>query len=717
MLDKNRKWWEYMTIVVDVIPPFDIPKDYAKSEVAFCKNIGAESLLIFVEKDWEGQYIFPSAYGPIYPPLKKRDLLRELVTECKEKGLRFVAAFAGMHSQKALIKKHPAWASRSFTQATDPNFNPRSCSMACINSGYREVLQGMVREVIADYGVDAIYFDFIAYPSTFCFCPGCQNKYEEIFGKQMPLKLRDDNRLKLGEDTVVTWSKQIRDIINQTNPEVCYALDCHGTIIGHCDAGERIHTTFEYVDARVLECSPEIIREQPYYAEIENRALVVETGKTVWWAKWIARNADSNKTSNPPASLRLWGASAIAAKSPLCFVCQRTEQFDTQSLKPMKELAAIAKKARPHLLEAETVAPIGLFHSLESRLQRLPVRVREHRKYFEGWYLALKGEHIPFDVIGEGDLRSDKMNKYSAVILPNTRYMSDKTVEEVRGFVTGGGALIASGYSSLSDEQGRDRKDFALSDIFRAQYAFEADGMRNGKPIRAPYYKAFAHHPISKGLEDTYWSFPGDATFPGVTLARGATAIFKTVGYDLKCRPTGGAEYLESYAKGKAAEVVLTASEKPFRAVYIPGPLDGAYWEYGWPELAEIMRNTVRWAVKNRIPLETDAEENVWLVLHGNERKRSWVLHLQNHGVNNQHAIGFNCGLSWDTPEPVSHAHPVRTCFRTAPLSWWGATPASRRCGCHTPRTSASGRRCLQAPARGRLDPPPLVLCCPTTPC
>ena len=48
----GRKWWEHTTIVADVIPPSGIPKDYAKSEVAFCKEIGAEALFIFVEKDW-----------------------------------------------------------------------------------------------------------------------------------------------------------------------------------------------------------------------------------------------------------------------------------------------------------------------------------------------------------------------------------------------------------------------------------------------------------------------------------------------------------------------------------------------------------------------------------------------------------------------------------------------------------------------------------------
>ena len=74
---------------------------------------------------------------------------------------------------------------------------------------------------------------------------GCRQKYRELFGKEMPKKLRDRNRIKLGEETMVTWSREVRELINETNPDVCYALDCHATIIGHADSREYIHKTYD----------------------------------------------------------------------------------------------------------------------------------------------------------------------------------------------------------------------------------------------------------------------------------------------------------------------------------------------------------------------------------------------------------------------------------------------------------------------------------------
>ena len=79
-----------------------------------------------------------------------------------------------------------------------------------------------------------------------------------------------------------------------------------------------------------------------------------------------------------------------------------------------------------------------------------------------------------------------------------------------------------------------------------------------------------------------------------------------------------------SYPTEKRADVVLAVREKPHRVVYIPAPLDGAYWEDGWPELADFMAQAVRWTLKGKLPVETDAEENIWLVLRRNEKKKSW---------------------------------------------------------------------------------------------
>ena len=65
----------------------------------------------------------------------------------------------------------------------------------------------------------------------------------------------------------------------------------------------------------------------------------------------------------------------------------------------------------------------------------------------------------------------------SVLILPNIGAMTDAQIDAVRRFVKAGGALIASGQTSLFDEWGDPRPDFALADLF---------GVSGGKPIAAP---------------------------------------------------------------------------------------------------------------------------------------------------------------------------------------------------------------------------------------
>ena len=661
----KRKWWQYAKVIGQQIPVFDIPRDYAESEVKLCKQVGADTLFMFV--DLEGEYIFPSKFGPMYAPLKKRDLLKELVTECKENNLRFVAAFMGQHVQTHLSRKHPDWSFKSFKDVKEHGYVTMGPTCLCLNSPYRRVLQGMTREVIEDYGVDGIYYDGIYYPPQFCFCDGCRKKYREMFGKEMPAKLRDHNRIKLGEETVVGWSREIRDLINETNPDVCYALDCHATIIGHSDCREYIEKTYDYVDVRIQECYPEVVNEQPYYGEMECQLMAAETGKTVWWCKWISRIPGRNDVAHPPAAIKLWGAGTLATKSPVFFLLQRTTDIDRACIPPMREIATLWKRARRDMANAETVASVALFHSIESKVRRLPIKVREHRKCFEGWYLALRNEHIPFDVISEVGLCLDALAKYSVLILPNTRYMSEGVIQTVREFVKRGGALIATGFTSLSDENGKDRSNFGLADVFGANYAGVADGNYYGKRIMTQYFRAPAKHPIAKGMDGEFHCLEQGAEFPVVELAGNARPIFRTAGYDEELVKSD--RFFVSYPTDELVDTVLSVTEKPHRVVYMPAPLDGEFWEHGWPDFVEIMRNAALWTLKGKSPIETDAEENVWMTLYRNERRKSWILHLNNHGINNQYSIGFDCCFGWDKPDSQSRGHVVRKCFSTAGFS------------------------------------------------
>jgi hypothetical protein len=77
---------------------------------------------------------------------------------------------------------------------------------------------------------------------------------------------------------------------------------------------------------------------------------------------------------------------------------------------------------------------------------------------------------IPYLPIHADQIERDA-GQFSALVLPNLGAMSDAQVASLRQFVAHGGGLLATGESSLFNEWGDPRPDFALADLFGAHAA------------------------------------------------------------------------------------------------------------------------------------------------------------------------------------------------------------------------------------------------------
>jgi hypothetical protein len=80
-------------------------------------------------------------------------------------------------------------------------------------------------------------------------------------------------------------------------------------------------------------------------------------------------------------------------------------------------------------------------------------------------------------------------NKVSVLVLPNLASMSNLQVESVRRFVGKGGSLVATDETSLYDEYGDRRADFALGDILGAKYMGKRDGPHNATGLDHSYLR------------------------------------------------------------------------------------------------------------------------------------------------------------------------------------------------------------------------------------
>jgi len=90
-----------------------------------------------------------------------------------------------------------------------------------------------------------------------------------------------------------------------------------------------------------------------------------------------------------------------------------------------------------------------------------------------GWMQALVRSRIPYVPVHVDQIDAAG-SAMSVLILPNLGALADAQVAAIRRFVERGGALIATGQTSLFDEWGDARPDFALGDLFGVSRAGSA---------------------------------------------------------------------------------------------------------------------------------------------------------------------------------------------------------------------------------------------------
>ena len=94
-------------------------------------------------------------------------------------------------------------------------------------------------------------------------------------------------------------------------------------------------------------------------------------------------------------------------------------------------------------------------------------------RYFEtiiALYAALQQSHVPTDIIFAEKSDRKSLAKYATIICPSAGCLEDAEMAVLREWVKAGGVLLATSRTSGYDRFGRERKDYALSDMFRASY-------------------------------------------------------------------------------------------------------------------------------------------------------------------------------------------------------------------------------------------------------
>lgn len=205
------------------------------------------------------------------------------------------------------------------------------------------------------------------------------------------------------------------------------------------------------------------------------------------------------------------------------------------------------------------------------------------------------------------------MNRYAAIFLPNVACMSEKTAAGLKEYVRQGGNLFATFETSLHDETGIRRADFALAEVFGVSDARKIVG-----PNRWDFVQPRATSPLLEGWPPDL--VPATLYHVGARL-KGGEALVTFM------KPLAGS-YAGIPEPSDAPALVVHGYGKG-KAIYCGGDLGNALITYHFVEWSRLIENVLRDIAPSPVVME-NAPRSVEVVLRSQREGQRLLLHLIN---------------------------------------------------------------------------------------
>jgi hypothetical protein len=607
------------------------------------------------------------AYYPSEVPLHhraeylgNRDLFGELSRAAHDDGLVVFARMDSNSAHEDLYRAHPDW----FTvDASGKPYRNRELYVTCVNSGYYDIhIPAILREIATRYRPEGFTDNSWSGlgRGSICFCPNCEKKFRERSGQPIP-RSRDWNSPVYREwiqwnyaRRLEIWDTFSRITREAGGPDCLWVGMNGGNVAGQAEQFRDCKALFERAELIMLDDQR---RENDTGFQRNG-----EVGKLVHglagWDKVMPESIAMYQTTSPTFRLtaksepevRLWMLEAFAGGVQPWWHHVGAYQEDRRQFRTAEPLLRWHRANQEFLVHRQPVATVGVLWSQTN----IDFFGRDDANLLtsapsNGFMQALVRARIPYLPIHLDNLDRDGA-QLRTIVLPNLGAMSDAQVAAVRRFVARGGGLIATGHSSLGNEWGDPRPDYALADLFGAHLP-ERHGARQestrrrwasetshsylrltpslGAKMPGPHAPNEAaaggdRHPALRGFDETdILPFGGD--LEALTLDSGAQVLATLVPSFPAFPPE-----LSWMREPKTDIPGLIVNEKSGagRVAFLPADLDRRYARENLPDFATLLANLVRWTARDEIPLAIDGPGLIDAQLYRQSGRT--ILHLIN---------------------------------------------------------------------------------------
>ncbi len=606
--------------------------------------------------------------------LGERDLLGELVAAAREEGLVIVARMDSNRAHGPFFEAHPDWFARR--QDGEP-YRAGALYVACIHSPYYDTyLPEVLREVIERYHPDGFADNSWSGlgRDSICYCEYCRQGFHHAVGMALP------DSVDWSDPAYRAWVRwsysrrlQVWDLNNAMTREAG-GPDC--LWIG-MNSGDILGQSRSFRDYRAI-CQRSAIvflDNQTRHASTGFQANG-DMGKLIHgllgWDKLVPESMAMYQSpsptfriaSRPTPEARMWMVEGFAGGIQPWWHHIGAYHDDRRQYRTAAPLMVWHERNERYLVNRRPVATVGLLWSQDNVdfYGREAPEARVMTPYW-GMAQALIRARIPYVPIHADDVSSGGgiANHLSVLVLANTGSLSDSQCDAVEQFVAAGGGLVATGESSLYDEEGTRRDDFALADVLGVHASGDTIGTRDpasanwdaqeghsylrirpelrasvdGPLTGAEPLVTDARHPVLEGFDETdLLPFGGrlEVVVPGPGVVVPLTAI--------RPFPIYPPETAWFSAEAEMGEPALVLSEKAGRGrvAYLAASLDHAFGKYNLPDHGRLLANLVRWVAAGRIPLQVTGtglvDCHLYVTASGagglHRQEQQLVLHLVN---------------------------------------------------------------------------------------
>lgn len=579
-------------------------------------------------KDHHGLAYFDTELGRTFG----KDLLGDFLPEAHARGMKVIAYYSCAFDVD-VWQRFPEW--RCLTADGKPAQLPNSQFVqfypgkyVCLNSPYRQMVLGQLRELATNYEIDGYWLDIFHWVQDFeldpygecwdsmyalewCYCGYCRRKFERRTGKQMPPPSAGrQERLELSAFFNECRTELLRECLAEIRP-------CRP------EAAVGINN---YISVRYLfpEGSHAPIQEMLDYSSIESygpdfswqsrvsrfqRGLgkpfeVISSGVTLpGWCGWTAKSSELLKIE--AAVMAAHGGSTTVGVTP-----HPDGRLIGGQIEHIGEAFRWLRDREPWFLGTESVSDVALLWTDETLEREAALR---------GLHTTLLDAHCQFDITN----RLDRLDRYRLVVLPDRTTVTSIQADLLREYVRRGGRLLAFGQASLLDEWGRTTGRFALGDVFGVDHVGQGtidhffatvDGsdLGAGLPPDLTFLSPAQHVALTTGQADIFVRYPqAEVTEETSILWHPTNPPLYQTSWPLIVE--------NSYGDGRCVYVAGMVGEDIYRPLMYRRDMD--------PWLKLLATDLVRRLLPEPV-LSTNAPQGVEVVL--NRRGNEYVLHLIN---------------------------------------------------------------------------------------